>query len=68
MEYTTIYPMLSIVLPFFIGIMIGGVWCYINMEKDIQDIKKELDAKNRELEIYTKNFKNKYDYEEYDAY
>jgi|TARA_Y100001963_G_C6776997_1_gene447851 cell division protein FtsL len=51
MEYTyLIHPILLIFLSLFIGMFLGALWAYYQLEKDIIDINKEIDAKNKILE------------------
>ena len=55
MEYTYIrQPLIRIFISFSIGMFLGSLWMYFSMHTDNQQLKKELDSKQRLLDIYAK--------------
>lgn len=50
------------------GVMLGAFWMFMVMYKNEQRILEELDAKNKLLNSYEDEFKNKYEDDDYEAY
>jgi uncharacterized membrane-anchored protein YhcB (DUF1043 family) len=59
MEYTnTVEPFIYLIISFILGLILGAFWMFCVMLRTQRNLEKELDSKNRLLDIYEKTYED----------